>query len=157
MSPAALKNKDLHPNKMIAGQNKGGMDVKDLGVVSGEGKGKRSGQMGTDDSQHGLNLNSQKEDSFQKLYSKELDLDEDEVPIILHELNDSAIHFISHEQYEKSLSLLQKAQTLLDRLKFQKNPKDRFLIQVTMHNMALCFQKMGALEECALCLDACLH
>ena len=91
------------------------------------------------------------------MYSKELDLDEDEVPIILHELNDSAIHFISHEQYEKSLSLLQKAQTLLDRLKFQKNPKDRFLIQVTMHNMALCFQKMGALEECALCLDACLH
>ena len=25
-----------------------------------------------------------------------------------------------------------------------------------MHNMALCFQKMGALEECSLCLDACL-
>ena len=35
------------------------------------------------------------EDSFQRLYSKELDLDEDELPIILHELNDSAIHFIS--------------------------------------------------------------
>ena len=34
------------------------------------------------------------EDSFQKMYSRELDLDEDEVPIILHELNDSAIHFI---------------------------------------------------------------
>lgn len=42
-------------------------------------------------------LLSNKEDSFQKLYSKELDLDEDEVPVILHELNDSAIHFISHE------------------------------------------------------------
>ena len=56
------------------------------------------------------------DDSFQKMYSKELDLDEDEVPIILHELNDSAIHFISREQYERSLSLLQKAQTLLDRL-----------------------------------------
>lgn len=40
---------------------------------------------------------------------------------------------------------------------FQRNPSDRFLIQVTMHNMALCFQKMGALEECALCLDACLN
>ena len=26
-----------------------------------------------------------------------------------------------------------------------------------MHNMALCFQKIGALEECALCLDACLQ
>jgi len=56
------------------------------------------------------------DDSFSKMYSKELDLDEDEVPIILHELNDSAIHFISREQYERSLSLLQKAQTLLDRL-----------------------------------------
>lgn len=38
----------------------------------------------------------------------------DEVAIILHELNDSAIHFISRDQYEWALSLLQKAQTLLD-------------------------------------------
>lgn len=37
------------------------------------------------------------EDSFQNMYSKELDLDEDEVPIILHELNDSAVHFITRE------------------------------------------------------------
>ena len=37
------------------------------------------------------------EDSFQRLYSKELDIDEDEVPLILHELNDSAIHFISKD------------------------------------------------------------
>ena len=43
------------------------------------------------------------------MYSKELDLDEDEVPIILHELNESALYFISREQYERSLSLLQKA------------------------------------------------
>ena len=42
----------------------------------------------------------------------------DEVPLILHELNDSAIHFISKEQYDRALSLLQKAQTLLDRLMF---------------------------------------
>lgn len=64
--------------------------------------------MGDDDLPNAINgfLNSTKEDSFQKLYSKELDLDEDEVPVILHELNDSAIHFISHEQFERSLSLL---------------------------------------------------
>jgi len=30
----------------------------------------------------------------------------DEVPIILHELNDSALYFISREQYERALSLL---------------------------------------------------
>ena len=41
---------------MIAGQNKPGMDVKDLGVVDGERKGKRHSQ--TDDSTHGGNLNS---------------------------------------------------------------------------------------------------
>ena len=52
----SLKNKDLHPNKMIAGQNKPGMDVKDLGVVDGERKGKR--QSHADDSTHGGNLNS---------------------------------------------------------------------------------------------------
>lgn len=26
-----------------------------------------------------------------------------------------------------------------------------------MHNMALCFQKLGALEECALCIEASLQ
>ena len=48
---------------------------------------------------HQISMGSLKEgeDSFQKLYSKELDLDEDEVPLILHELNDSAIHFISKD------------------------------------------------------------
>ena len=86
LSPQALtKNKDLSKNSKPIG------DVKDLGVVGGK---KRNDQ---NDSANATNLNSQKEDSFQKLYSKELDLDEDEVPIILHELNDSAIHFISHE------------------------------------------------------------
>jgi len=87
------------------------------GVSLPNARGKRgqgnSSPTGADDADPlpsaGINQNSQKEDSFQKLYSKELDLDEDEVPIILHELNDSAIHFISHEQFERSLSLLQKA------------------------------------------------
>ena len=56
LSPAALaKNKDLHPNKNKPGQGKGGMDVKDLGVVPGDSKGKRNN---IDDSGHGLNLNS---------------------------------------------------------------------------------------------------
>ena len=74
----------------------------------------------------------------------------------MHELNDSAIHFISKEQYDRALSLLQKAQTLLDRLMFQRNAMDRFLIQCTMHNMALCYQKLGVLDECASCLEQCL-
>jgi len=74
------------------------MDVKDLGVVHSDTKGDKIGFS-----------KSLLEDSFQKMYSKELDLDQDEVPIILHELNDSAIFFIGREQYDRSLSLLQKA------------------------------------------------
>jgi hypothetical protein len=31
------------------------------------------------------------------------------------------------------------------------------MVYLTMHNMALCFQKLGALEECALCLEASLQ
>ena len=33
----------------------------------------------------------------------------DEIPVVLHELNDSALNYIAREQYDKSLILLQKA------------------------------------------------
>lgn len=86
-------------------------------------KGKDLSDTGVVNDHHSNSLGDQQDDSFQRLYSKELDLDEgtdfiftflDEVPIILHELNDSAIHFISRDQYERALTLLQKAQTLID-------------------------------------------
>jgi hypothetical protein len=35
------------------------------------------------------------EDSFERYYNKDLDLDEDQVPIVIYELNESAINFIS--------------------------------------------------------------
>ena len=54
------------------------------------------------------------EDSFEKYYNKDLDLEEDQVPVVIYELNESALNFISQEQYEKALILLQKAQTMLD-------------------------------------------
>ena len=80
------------------------MDVKDLGIsepIDGKGHGKGGKQSADPDRLNSSNMaggtNDTFEDSFQKMYSKELDLDEDEVPIILHELNDSAIHFISRE------------------------------------------------------------
>jgi len=49
------------------------------------------------------------EDSFEKFYNKDLDLEEDQVPVVINELNESAMNFISQEQYEKALILLQKA------------------------------------------------
>jgi len=56
------------------------------------------------------------EDSFEKYYNKDLDLEEDQVPVVIYELNESAINFITQEQYEKALILLQKAQTMLDQI-----------------------------------------
>jgi len=46
------------------------------------------------------------EDSFEKYYNKDLDLEEDQVPVVIYELNESALNFISQEQYEKALILL---------------------------------------------------
>jgi hypothetical protein len=46
------------------------------------------------------------EDSFEKYYNKDLDLEEDQVPVVIYELNESAINFVSQEQYEKALILL---------------------------------------------------
>ena len=167
-SPSLLKNlknadevgrRTMSPTGGAGLGKKGPIDRVDFNKLDKKDAGGSGGAINASASQ---NLSTQSlhgnicDDSFQRLYSKELDIDEDEVPLILHELNDSAIHFISKEQYDRALSLLQKAQTLLDRLMFQRNASDRFLIQCTMHNMALCFQKMGALEECSLCLDACL-
>mmetsp|Transcript_11717 Transcript_11717/g.14822 ORF Transcript_11717/g.14822 Transcript_11717/m.14822 type:complete len:97 (+) Transcript_11717:66-356(+) len=45
-------------------------------------------------------------DSFEKYYNKDLDLDEDQVPVVIYELNESAINFISQESFEKGLILL---------------------------------------------------
>ena len=35
------------------------------------------------------------EDSFEKYYNKDLDLEEDQVPVVIYELNESALNFIS--------------------------------------------------------------
>jgi hypothetical protein len=35
------------------------------------------------------------EDSFEKFYNKDLDLEEDQVPVVIYELNESALNFIS--------------------------------------------------------------
>lgn len=96
------------------------------------------------------------DDSFEKYFSKELDLEEDEVPIVLHELNDSALNYIARESYDKALVLLQKAQAIIEQLNLEKSRADKFLMLTILHNMAMCYQKIGALEECSLYLEGCL-
>ena len=45
-------------------------------------------------------------DFFNKHYNKELRVSKDEIPIVLAELNESAIAFIKKDQYERALNLL---------------------------------------------------
>ena len=77
--------------------------------------------------------------------------------MVIYELNESAINFISQESFEKGLILLQKAQTMLEQIQASKNQHDKFIFLLTLHNMALCYQKLGVLDECASCLEKCLE
>jgi predicted translin family RNA/ssDNA-binding protein len=61
------------------------------------------------------------------------------VPVVIYELCESAINFISQESYEKGLILLQKAQTMLEQIQAQNNPHDQLVFLLIMHNMALCY------------------
>lgn len=45
---------------------------------------------------------------------------------------------------------------MLEQIQADKNPCDTFVFLLTQHNMALCYQKLGVLDECAACLELCL-
>lgn len=48
------------------------------------------------------------------MYNKEIKVNQDEIPIILAELTDAAYNFISRENFEKALILLQKTEGVLE-------------------------------------------
>ena len=58
------------------------------------------------------------------MYNKEIKVNQDEIPIILSELTDAAFNFISRENYEKALVLLQKTEGVLE---VSKNSRFTFL------------------------------
>ena len=95
----------------------------------------------------------QENDTFNKHYNKELRVSKDEIPIVMAELNDSAYRFIKREQYERALNLLQKAYGIMDVIDFKACRRDKYHLFIMFHNMALCYQKMQMLEECASCID----
>lgn len=53
-----------------------------------------------------VNQSNAENDFFNKHYNKELRVSKDEIPIVLAELNESAIAFIKKEQFERALNLL---------------------------------------------------
>ena len=65
--------------------------LSDIGIVKKKGSSTQSSSQGNERDSPGLVL----EDSFEKYYNKDLDLEEDQVPVVIYELNESAINFVS--------------------------------------------------------------
>ena len=72
-------------------------------------------------------------------------------------MNESALVYIQKEQYDNALLLLQKAHGVLDVVDLTRARRDKFIALQVFYNMAMCYQKLGQLEECSLCLETCLE
>ena len=121
-------------------------------------------------SSYGIGGSFTENDSFNRHYNKELKVSEgkqstvsekslyvDEIPLVLLELNESALTFITREHFDKALLLLQKAHGVLDVVDISQSKRDQMIALEIFYNMALCYQKLGQLEECALCLETCIE
>ena len=79
--------------------------VSDIGIVkkgtskrdSSNASGASTGASGGDKNNFSDSPSMLLEDSFEKYYNKDLDLEEDQVPVVINELNESALNFISQE------------------------------------------------------------
>lgn len=87
------------------------------------------------------------------LNNKEFSLDMSEVPVVLFELHENSLLYMDSEEYDKALMLLQKAQTLIERLNIENFKRDRLIIVIIFHNTALWHQLLGSLDEAAVFLE----
>jgi hypothetical protein len=64
-----------------------------------------------------------------------------DVPRYLTEYLDSAMTLIQHEKFEEALDYLIRNEELLEAVATQGRSVDSDLVLVTIHNIALCYQK----------------
>ena len=101
-SPSKLSNKmPGYPGKgKGAGQPSSAAMVSDIGIVKKAAKSSGSSSAAASAAAHAADASNNSpslvlEDSFEKYYNKDLDLEEDQVPVVIYELNESALNFIS--------------------------------------------------------------
>ena len=63
--------------------------------------------------------------------------------MVLCELNESALAYLSRDQFDNALLLLQKAHGVLDVVDLSGSKRDQFIAFQLFHNMAMCYQKQG--------------
>ena len=122
----------------------------------GDTKSMSDGKPGIDKSPSAMNFTNGSNDAdsiFQKHYSKELKVNEDEIPFVLAEFIENSMRYIIKEQYEKALILLQKAHGIINVISIDNCQRDKYFGYVIFINMAVWFQKMGSLEECSIALE----
>jgi len=68
-----------------------------------------------------------------------LKVSEEEIPLVLIELNMSALQHIKREHYDQALTLLQKAHGVLDVVDFGRGDCDNAHALTLFYNMALCY------------------
>jgi tetratricopeptide (TPR) repeat protein len=142
--------------------NKANHKAPDVDLISkdmADAKSQLDGKGGIDRSPNTMNNTNGSVDPdsmFQKHYSKELKVNEDEIPFVLAEFIENALRYIKKEQFEKALILLQKAHGIINVISIDNWPRDKYFGYVIFVNMAVWFQKLGSLEEWSIALENAL-
>ena len=82
----------------------------------------------------------------------------------MSEFIENALRYINGEHksepqmknYERGLILLQKAHGIMNVISLESCPRDQYFGLVVFVNMAVCYQKLGQLEECSVALENAL-
>jgi hypothetical protein len=83
----------------------------------------------------------------------------DEIPLVLSEFIENALRYIKGESKSEppmKLILLQKAHGIMNVINLDGCPRDQYFGLVVFVNMAVCYQKLGQLEECSVALENAL-
>jgi hypothetical protein len=59
------------------------------------------------------------DETFEATFSKDLEIDIDEVPAVLFELHENSLLYMDREEWDKALILLQKAQVLIEQVNIE--------------------------------------
>ena len=75
---------------------------------------------GLEDRDIGISLTNRDNDlideTFEATFSKDLEIDADEVPAVLFELHENSLLYMDREEWDRALILLQKAQILIEQV-----------------------------------------
>lgn len=73
---------------------------------------------GLDDRDIGISF-SPRDNDFEETFTKDLEIEQDDVPAVLFELHENSLLYMDREEWERALILLQKAQILIEQVNIE--------------------------------------